>query len=275
MDLFVTADPASRSSFPRMRGDGPSTSTARSCSMRFPPHARGWTLICNGNGWPHDVSPACAGMDPERTSCCRERLCFPRMRGDGPFAFRPVACDVPFPPHARGWTCVNNLTAAIQPVSPACAGMDLSPTPEPTDGSGFPRMRGDGPYTQFDRLPGPGFPPHARGWTEGQPNRHAPLDVSPACAGMDRSLARQRDTDSRFPRMRGDGPHYPEGPRAVASFPPHARGWTRFSLGHVRGCHVSPACAGMDRRENQARRRIGRFPRMRGDGPRVILLIQV
>ena len=50
-------------------------------------------------------------------------------------------------------------------------------------------------------------------------------------------------------------------------FPPHARGWTLSSRHRERGSWVSPARAGMDRRESLAPgARLG-FPRTRGDGP--------
>ena len=99
----------------------------------FPPRARGWTPADIGR-WqsrrrgvspacagmdpavaaPHilaspsnKVSPACAGMDPSSgaTRMAITRLCFPRVRGDGPERSRPDG-------------------KTVEVVSPACAGMD-------------------------------------------------------------------------------------------------------------------------------------------------------
>ena len=51
-------------SFPRMRGDGPSGQWTPWTSSAFPPHARGWTYQGREGHRSQDVSPACAGMDP-------------------------------------------------------------------------------------------------------------------------------------------------------------------------------------------------------------------
>ena len=92
-----------------------------------------------------------------------------------------------------------------------------------------------------------GFPPHVRGWTPGPIPRPQVLDVSPACAGMDRGSVITTKLGKRFPRMCGDGPveqqPVDEIPRR---FPPHVRGWTHHRMGNPESCPVSPACAGMD-----------------------------
>ena len=71
--------------------------------------------------------------------------CFPRTRGDGPYAgYVHYRLDV-FPPHARGWTRLVGRRRTGREVSPARAGMDLVNVGLPSFALGFPRTRGDGP----------------------------------------------------------------------------------------------------------------------------------
>ena len=91
------------------------------------------------------------------------------------------------------------------------------------------------------------FPPHVRGWTADFGPGGPDPGVSPACAGMDPSLASSGVRTASFPRMCGDGPDCTPGSSRMMQFPPHVRGWTSRSVGGTRGLDVSPACAGMDR----------------------------
>ena len=177
------------------------------------------------------------------------------MRGDGPLLEGIGRSRFPFPPHARGWTAEAHEADGEQPVSPACAGMDLSPSGTRRSTRCFPRMRGDGPISEWDTAL----------------ERFGPL--------------------SDDPRMRGDGPSGRVDRCNRPPFPPHARGWTqpglmmacsmRLSFPRMRGDGpqdgqhrtlklVSPACAGMDRGTTETRWCEYRFPRMRGDGPPVM-----
>ena len=70
------------------------------------------------------VSPARAGMDPSAVGPFDLRMSFPRTRGDGPPVSLIDLTNVPFPPHARGWTAFQNFPATDSIVSPARAGMD-------------------------------------------------------------------------------------------------------------------------------------------------------
>ena len=71
-----------------MRGDGPVICRSTPRSGTFPPHARGWTHTRLTIVETEQVSPACAGMDPECSQCPAECPGFPRMRGDGPVQAR-------------------------------------------------------------------------------------------------------------------------------------------------------------------------------------------
>ena len=171
--------------FPRTRGDGPLPVFLFDRSPAFPPHSRGWTLSRSSARRSTPVSPALAGMDRSPGGRKAGRLRFPRTRGDGPQDVPKVWCRGMFPPHSRGWTGSRNRCKAERSVSPALAGMDRRSIAEGGTTSGFPRTRGDGPFTVIAVLEKVGFPPHSRGWTgERQPDLCRDV-VSPALAGMD------------------------------------------------------------------------------------------
>ena len=77
---------------------------------------------------------------------------------------------------------------------------------------------------------------------------------------------------TRFPRMRGDGPLASNVSTGDSMFPPHARGWTRHERYFSASVSVSPACAGMDLAKDIGFRLDGGFPRMRGDGPDLMMM---
>ena len=253
--------------FPRTRGDGPLRHYPTSCAPAFPPHSRGWTHWLVRVGLGVGVSPALAGMDPERRPRLLQFLRFPRTRGDGP---PPPTCSPgpgPFPPHSRGWTPHELHLQRTRIVSPALAGMDRrrsGPRPSPR---GFPRTRGDGPDDHRHRPQQAGFPPHSRGWTDLDFGSGRGSPVSPALAGMDLAPAPYAQTRRCFPRTRGDGPWTRVRLAQIETFPPHSRGWTRTSACARVLLPVSPALAGMDPPNFKLRHYLGCFPRTRGDGP--------
>ena len=71
-------------SFPRMRGDVPTSPSLRRGVPSFSPHARG----CSSSSFPNchtkAVFPACAGMFRRLRGFAQCPQCFPRMRGDVP-----------------------------------------------------------------------------------------------------------------------------------------------------------------------------------------------
>ncbi len=68
--------------------------------------------------------PACAGIDPARTSGDCVVLWLPRMRGDRPaLRARGIACQMATP-HARGSTLRRLLQLCRARGYPACAGID-------------------------------------------------------------------------------------------------------------------------------------------------------
>ena len=232
--------------FPRRRGDGPLEAELRTVWSQFPPQARGWTSMGSRHPDQGYVSPAGAGMDPAGESSHKEIDCFPRRRGDGPFAPIPSTRRSLFPPQARGWTPRYNWRILRNCVSPAGAGMDRDRRVHGLNDSRFPRRRGDGPRSLRWHKRQIQFPPQARGWTVIAQILPIGSAVSPAGAGMDPMARKLRACPCRFPRRRGDGPRARNGRYWRKPFPPQARGWTAGNFSTHRDPEVSPAGAGMD-----------------------------
>ena len=165
MDPRTACRGQSQVRFPRTRGDGPRDDRAVVDAQWFPPHARGWTDGAVSGLADRNVSPARAGMDPDRPVRSSRRHGFPRTRGDGPVQVSPLSVCRTFPPHARGWTPIRLDALDALGVSPARAGMDRHRSTRSWVARGFPRTRGDGPAPHGDPDMTPEFPPHARGWT--------------------------------------------------------------------------------------------------------------
>ena len=254
-------------SFPRTRGDGPREGHGRTKEAPFPPHSRGWTARAPGPGQRVAVSPALAGMDPPRSPGSCTWTCFPRTRGDGPSRLRRVLSVSRFPPHSRGWTQEEAGILHETGVSPALAGMDRPRRRGHVRRGGFPRTRGDGPFSEVDILYAMRFPPHSRGWTRCGARLRTAQHVSPALAGMDPSGFMAARTIMCFPRTRGDGPVSASSSSAGGTFPPHSRGWTHPAVIDLSLRGVSPALAGMDPTVHVDELEVLGFPRTRGDGP--------
>ena len=172
----------------------------------------------------------------------------------------------------RGWTASDDDKAKRVEVSPACAGMDPARRFAHLIERCFPRMCGDGPLFDTEGVAFVKFPPHVRGWTAYELRQFQVMEVSPACAGMDRCQLGVSIACSRFPRMCGDGPDAAAARGDDPVFPPHVRGWTVSAVRRVRPPKVSPACAGMDPGIGLQLRTPAGFPRMCGDGPGVTLI---
>ncbi len=114
---------------------------------------------------------------------------------------------------------------------------------------GLPRMRGDRPVIQVEKMPDGVFTPHARGSTTSPKFSFSYVCVYPACAGIDLSIFGWRPFAGCLPRMRGDRPASAERLALNMSFTPHARGSTFVCcLAEIEPL-VYPACAGIDRRD--------------------------
>ena len=133
--------------------------------------------------------------------------------------------------------------------------------------AGFPRRRGDAPFSRTEsEIPG-AFPPQARGCTHCPDCRREAGIVSPAGAGMHREPSGIPGPEQSFPRRRGDAPRFSSTNCRTWTFPPQARGCTPLVLRVALLLVVSPAGAGMHRAEGRAGRIVRRFPRRRGDAP--------
>ncbi len=234
-------------SFPRPRGDGPSTVMPLSEALEFSPPTRGWPDRPGTLPGPPRVFPAHAGMARVSVSGIRIGQRFPRPRGDGPTGAIPVSTQSRFSPPTRGWPGRRPLERAQRHVFPAHAGMARFLECLWDNPVGFPRPRGDGPCSMCSCYWQKRFSPPTRGWPGGR-NLVPPLRaVFPAHAGMARSASLPSPASAGFPRPRGDGPSGNEPMDREAEFSPPTRGWPDESGSYLANDAVFPAHAGMAR----------------------------
>ena len=152
------------------------------------------------------VSPAPAGIAPDKTSGSPARSRLPRARGDCPLASRPASLPAPSPPRPRGLPQVVRSWGSSTRVSPAPAG--IAPTPTPCEGQmqSLPRARGDCPFSKNLRSGDHRSPPRPRGLPLVLRWRSMFSSVSPAPAGIAPTFAAWRCVTLSLPRARGDCP---------------------------------------------------------------------
>ena len=139
----------------------------------------------------------------------------------------------------------------------------------------FPRTRGDVPATGIRPRIIPQFPPHTRGCTYVDDCTLGDMGVSPAHAGMYPDLCLKGPKCRGFPRTRGDVPVDKTILAVTQQFPPHTRGCTAAEAYGAHADPVSPAHAGMYRRQPERRPQPRCFPRTRGDVPRTTVAWKV
>ena len=149
--------------FPRTRGDVPIGKNGVFPLDPFPPHTRGCTPGGDLQGRGRRVSPAHAGMYRFLEIPKGGYMCFPRTRGDVPYAGRHGSTGCEFPPHTRGCTREEIPWGII--VSPAHAGMYPVYVLRYATRCCFPRTRGDVPGLSSGEGGLSVFPPHTRGCT--------------------------------------------------------------------------------------------------------------
>ena len=258
-------------------------------ARQVPPPTRGWSSRLPRAPGGVSGSPAHAGMVLRKRCPGGAHPRFPRPRGDGPSSSGDSSLWARVPPPTRGWS--REGAGKIREVrgSPAHAGM-VPARPRISAGfSRFPRPRGDGPLTPSPRVSRRSVPPPTRGWSA----RHHPVEQSgrgsPAHAGMVPAEAAPADVGAWFPRPRGDGPFIRLVLNRIDGVPPPTRGWSVGPQAHAASQWGSPAHAGMVPRARHHRpgalgspahagmvlvgiravARDLRFPRPRGDGPRL------
>ena len=230
-----------------MRGDVPSGPDRLFLNKLFSPRARGCSRPGHHINPDRGVFPACAGMFPARFTGGESVKRFPRVRGDVPTFSLSVLLPRRFSPRARGCSRLYICTRLCAPVFPACAGMFRIHSFLRCGFLGFPRVRGDVPFTAGEVLNGQA--------------------VFPACAGMFPCHQEPPQPSNRFPRVRGDVPSSGRVGFCRVTFSPRARGCSPTIWPAIVNPMVFPACAGMFR--HCVKRHIPGFcfPRVRGDVP--------
>ena len=274
--------------FPRIRGDVPALLSLYTTHVRFSPHTRGCSAVCNTERFSVLVFPAYAGMFRSPSPWRRIQWRFPRIRGDVPHGETTRKQSRPFSPHTRGCSLTSISLAFQTIVFPAYAGMFLRNRYHIERRRCFPRIRGDVPSKGYLRRCLGKFSPHTRGCSYRISNvLHIEL-VFPAYAGM--FLCKKVDNGNllSFPRIRGDVPSLREILMSITEFSPHTRGCSRVrqnvdfnlsSFPRIRGdvpvsgrtlisiSVVFPAYAGMFLLLADPADIRMRFPRIRGDVP--------
>jgi len=135
-------------------------------------------------------------------------------------------------------------------------------------------MRGDPPVGQLQRVFDYESTPHARGSTRTKQGHERSDRVYPACAGIHPYFSWPQEAFVGLPRMRGDPPLPQALQRLMIVSTPHARGSTSFGRkGRFLG-GVYPACAGIHPLALMKSSLSFSLPRMRGDPPYIVLLLQ-
>ena len=131
--------------FPRIRGDGPSTSSQRRFPCSFSPYSRGWSPAHTAPQQLQKIFPVFAGMVPGRRLLLKTQRDFPRIRGDGPVALTVRHLQKLFSPYSRGWSRMRMRRTVLIPIFPVFAGMVPEAGLSVEHIRDFPRIRGDGP----------------------------------------------------------------------------------------------------------------------------------
>ena len=154
---------ASKTGFPRVRGDVPPWFALGWHQVKFSPRARGCSAAHLLRQYRIRVFPACAGMF--RSSCLSKSNTtgFPRVRGDVPPSSRQKTQQNQFSPRARGCSRGCPHQSRQTPVFPSCAGMFRRLAVRVFRRRGFPRVRGDVPIISDSAVHCGGFSPRARG----------------------------------------------------------------------------------------------------------------
>ena len=101
VDLPESRSPEGAGSFPHTRGGGPFNVYDWCISIRFSPHAWGWTVALDNVATLCYVFPTRVGVDRLRHIVRDKRRCFPHTRGGGPMTNGQMCRGCGFP-HTRG-----------------------------------------------------------------------------------------------------------------------------------------------------------------------------
>ena len=130
-----------------------------------------------------------------------------------------------------------------------------------------PRIRGDGPCTELEKIFHKKFSPYSRGWSHGSACTIVQPIILPVFAGMVPGRSRRRIERGNSPRIRGDGPLGAEPVNSHIEFSPYSRGWSRVGRAITTQSHILPVFAGMVPSATPTTTAMTDSPRIRGDGP--------
>ena len=252
---------------PRIRGDGPLSSTSPSAVNQFSPYSRGWSRSSWSARIFSFILPVFAGMVRYNITYLLLKKHSPRIRGDGPRGRCRQSAAPIFSPYSRGWSQRERMITLAQTILPVFAGMVPRLRVDFDSNNNSPRIRGDGPHSAVESSIWNRFSPYSRGWSRLTPPQALCPSILPVFAGMVPRRKHVSYPAADSPRIRGDGPQDDSHIHVWKVFSPYSRGWSR-KYREVRSIFaILPVFAGMVPRARLVKPGRVYSPRIRGDGP--------
>ena len=173
------------------------------------------------------ITPACAGKRTEHWQYKTSRRDHPRACGEKVRAYVKIWNEWGSPPRVRGKAGLF-LSHCLPPwITPAYAGKSANTIADMPGDWDHPRVCGEKPKFELDKLNSVGSPPRMRGKDLVLRSKHLEIGITPACAG--KSVRRITN------RCRGAG------------LPPHVQGKVADTLCAMSLMGITPAYAGKSR----------------------------
>ncbi len=230
-----------------------------------PPRMRGKGLGaskgCDGVG----ITPACAGKSASHGCCSRGWRDHPRVCGEKVSAIHRESASLGSPPRMRGKVTSGMLFLAFIGITPAYAGKRQMARKAGRTKPDHPRVCGEKPLPDPERIFQVGSPPRMRGKVPPHCCFCPAHGITPAYAGKSLWLFCCVSLPSDHPRVCGEKPALILRITWLQGSPPRMRGKVCVKLHRqlVRG--ITPAYAGEKSQSTSASRRaLGSPPRMRG-----------
>ena len=192
---------------------------------------------------------------------------FPHPRGDGPVRFMVCGISRLISPPTWGWPAEYPNSATMERDFPTHVGMARGCAAGDEQGVRFPHPRGDGPRPRGPPACNGPISPPTWGWPGLRDGEMLAMCDFPTHVGMARHRGRLRQSLSRFPHPRGDGPARDLTAGNVILISPPTWGWPATRPPHPEFPHDFPTHVGMARPTSAHCWRGRRFPHPRGDGP--------
>ena len=211
------------------------------------------------------ITPACTGKRTRPRRWVRPPRDHPRVCGEKV----PITCVPKYalgsPPRMRGKAAKSEDAAAIDRITPACAGKRNRVQRLRVQHGDHPRVCGEKPFPQLESTVPPGSPPRVRGKAVEMKLAGTVHGITPACAGKSSAAAAARICARDHPRvceekhLSGTTDNRPHGS------PPRVRGKDMLQALFEKSLWITPACAGKRARPSPCRSQSRDHPRVCGE----------